>query len=217
MIRALALFALLLPLATGCHAKFKKEAPTLGEVRVQMVTTGGPYVQLGQVDVPQQNPLAAVAAVAVNVAQAVRGADLQERIAQAVDVDDVNHAFDEGVATTLDAGPPFAWTDRKDANATMQVEVLSYGLFVPYLGAPGVFTYDLRVRIYKKDGDRVYTTHHDCAVGAGTPGVGEVVLGIVDNVRQIDQMSDAQINDAFSTMARWCAQSFVVKMRRHAG
>lgn len=217
MHRILALSALVLPLATGCHAKFKKEAPTLGEVRVQMVTTGGPYVQLGQVDVPQENSLLAVAAVAVNVAQAVRGADVAQRIEKAVNVDDVNLAFDEGVAATLDAGPPFAWTDRKDANATMQVEVLSYGLMVPYLGAPGVFTYDLRVRIYKKDGDRVYTTHHDCAVGAGTPGVGEVVLGVVDNVREIDKMSDAEINDAFATMARWCAQSFVVKMRRHAG
>lgn len=215
--RPLVLLPLLPLLLAGCHAKFKREAPTLGEVRTQVVTTGGPYVELGQLAVATDNPLANLAIAAVNISQEVKGANLAGRIAGAVDIESINRSFNDGIAQTLQAGPPFAYTDSPEANATMQVEVLSYGLYVPSLGAPGVFTYDIRVRIYKKDGDRVYTTRHQCEIGAGTPDVTEAVLGVVNNVREIDEMSDAEINQAFATMAAWCGQTFVVKMRRHAG
>lgn len=215
MTRTLTLLSLLF--LVGCHAKFKREAPTLGEVRTQVLTTGGPYVQLGHVDAHTDNAIVALAAVAVNVAQEVQGVKLTDRIAKAVHIEDVNRGLEQGIAETLDQGPPFAWVDRKDANATLQIEVLSYGLTVPYLGAPGLFTYDMRARIYKKDGDRVYTTHHTCTIGAGSPGVAESVLGVVNNVRELQEMSDEQINEAFAIMAEACARSFVVKMRQHAG
>lgn len=208
---------LLLPLLLGCHAKFKREAPGLGAVRTQVVTVGGPYVELGHVGVETDNALVAAAALVVNVAQEVQGMDLAGRIAGAVDVAAINRAFNDGVAQTLQSGPPFAYTEDPNAPATMQIEVLSYGMFVPYLGAPGVFTYDLRVRIYKRDGERVYKTRHSCEIGAGTPGIPEVVLGVVNNVREVKDMSDAEIQQSFSTLAAWCGQTFVARMRRHAG
>ena len=207
----------------GCHAKFKKEAPTLGAVRTQIVTTGGPYVELGKMDNPTEGQggaveaLGAIAALAVNINQEVQGAKLNERISAAVNPEAVNRAFNDGVAQTLQGGPPFAYTDDPNAPATLQIEVLSYGLNVPYIGAPGAFTYDLRVRIYKRDGDRVYKARHSCAVAAGNPGVTEQVLGVVNNIREIEEMTDAQIAEAFNTMAAYCGQQFVVKMRRHAG
>lgn len=208
---------LLIPLLAGCHAKFKREAPTLGSVRTQVVTTGGPYVELGHVAVATDNALIAAAATVVNVVQDVKGMDLADRIAGAVDVQAVNRAFNDGVAQTLQAGPPFAYTDAPDAPATLQVEVLSYGLYVPAIGAPGVFTYDIRVRIYKRDGERVYKARHSCEVGAGTPGIPETVLGVVNNFAEMKEMSDAEIQQSFATLAAYCGQTFVVRMRRHAG
>lgn len=212
---------LLVLAASGCHAKFKKEAPTLGSVRTQIITTGGPVVQLGHLGTVEGNSglaaLANIAVTAVNITQDIKAGDVAGRIGQAVRTEDVNHAFNDGIAQTLQSGPPFAYSDDPNAPATLQVEVLSYGLSVPYLGAPGVFTYDLKVRIYKKDGDRVYKARHSCEIGAGTPGVTESVLGVVNNVKEIKNMSDADINASFEAMSAYCAQTFVIKMRKHAG
>lgn len=225
--RPLLALSLLVLLAPGCHAKFKKEAPTLGSVRTQIVTSGVPYVSLGHMGNPVSDGntnttsaaevLGALAATAVNINQDIQGAKLAQRIAGAVQITSVNQAFNQGVARTLGSGPPFAYSDDKSAPATLQIEVLSYGLNVPYIGAPGEFTYDLRVRIYKQNGDRVYRARHSCAVGAGTPGIAESVLGVVNNIQEVKEMTDAQINDSFAAMADYCATTFVVKMRRHAG
>jgi hypothetical protein len=211
------LFAVLaLPLLlTGCHAKFKKEAPTLGEVRAQIVVTGEPYVELGKLSVGGDGVIAAAAAV-VNVVQEVKEVDQTKRIARAVKVDDVNEEFRTALADTLGDGPPFAYTTDKDAHL-LQLEVLSYGLEVPSLGAAGVFTYDLRARIYKKNGDRVYSARTSCTTAAGNPSTMEQVLGVVNNVKNLKEMSNAEINEAFKSVARWCGQDFVTKMRRHAG
>jgi hypothetical protein len=217
----------LFSLLAGCHAKFKREAPTIGNVRPQIVTSGGPYVSLGHMGNPASDgdpgrtsgveALGAIAAVAVNINQDIQGAKLSKRISQAVRIESVNEAFNQGVGRTLGQGPPFAYTNDPNANATLQIEVVSYGLNVPYIGAPGEFTYDLRVRIYKKDGERVYKARHSCSVGAGTPGIAEAVLGVVNNIEEVNEMSDAEINQSFAAMADYCATTFVVRMRRHAG
>jgi hypothetical protein len=38
----------------------------------------------------------------------------------------------------------------------------------------------------------------------------------VNNVRALNEMSDADIHAAFETIAFWCGQEVVLKMRRHA-
>jgi len=204
----------------GCHCKFKKYAPTLGEVRVQALVTGYPYVRLGRlagpVD-PEHAPIAAVAAGVVNVVQGVREIEQTDRIARAVDLRVVNEALVGGFAEALGGGPPFAFSPADQGGNVMQIEVLAWGLDVPYLGAPGAFTYDLRVRIYTEEGERVYSSSTTCAAGAGSPGAAEVVLGVVNNVAEIERMSDEEITSSFSSIAYWCGQELVRKIRKHAG
>jgi hypothetical protein len=154
---------------------------------------------------------------AINVVQEVRSIDQADRIARAVDPEAVNRALVDGIAATLGAGPPFAFTDGPTPPATLQVEVLSYGLTVPYLGAPGQFTYTARVRLYKANGDRIYKKRLTCTAGVGNPSAPAVVLGAVDNVRQLNHMTDEQIHQAFEAIARYCGQELVVKLRKHAG
>jgi hypothetical protein len=194
----------------GCHAKFKREAPGLGAVRTHVVISGGPYVQLGQA---QGDSLAAAV---VNVVQAVKSAELAPKIAASVRIDDVNYAMQEGVRDTLGDGPPFTYTTN-DAAPMLQLEVMSYGLYVPTLGAPGEFAYDVRVRIYKPDGDRVYSTRLRCATGAGDPEAVEVVFQVVNNSRALKDMSPEEIHNSFAEIARWCGTRLVIRMRRHAG
>ena len=95
--------------------------------------------------------------------------------------------------------------------------MLSYGLYVPYIGAPGEFTYTVRARMYRDNGERVYKKTLTCEVGAGSPGAGEMVLGVVNNIRELEEMTDAEINQAFADMAHYCGVRFVTKMRKHAG
>jgi hypothetical protein len=218
-VRALSLIvpALGLALLPGCHAKFKKNAGTLGEVRVQTVLSGAPYVNLGKIYADSDDPaLLQVAAAVVNTVQVVNEIDQTARIANAVHISEVNRALEAGLAQTLGSGPPFAFSDSQDAPALLQIQVESYGLNVPWMGAPGEFTYSLHMRIYKADGERVYNAWHTCEAGAGTPSAPEVVLSVVNNVRSLNEMSDADIHAAFETIAFWCGQEVVLKMRRHA-
>lgn len=201
-------------LLSACHPIFKREAPTLGAVRTQVVVTGSPYVSLGQVEAG--GGIGGLAALAVNITQVVKGADLTERVENAVQIDDVNNAFVNSLVTNIGDGPPFGTTTDPKA-PLLQVEVQSYGLYVPYLGAPGEFTYNLLARIYKPDGKRVYIARFDCAVGAGDPSAPEIVFGVVNNVRTLNEMSDADLNQTFLTIADYCGQQAVLKMRRHAG
>lgn len=207
----LRLVPLLLVLLTGCHAKFKKYAPTLGEVKIQVVNTGGPYVQLGKVYTEQPNLLADV----VNVVQDVRSLGLTDRIARAVQVASVNEALAAGYVETMGSGPPFGTSP--DAKALLQLEVESYGMYVPYLGAPGEFTYTARAVVYKADGERIYRKRLTCTAGVGDPNLAAVVLGAVNNAKQLEQLTDEQINAIFVDTARWCGSRFVLKMRQHAG
>ncbi len=184
---------------SGCHARFKKAAPTIDDINVQVITTGGPYVELGKVwgtpetNNPTVNLLMDVAAVAVNVSQEIKAIDQTTRIYNAVNIDDVNRSMTAGLGQTLGSGPPFAYSGGSDTDATLQLEVLSYGLYVPYLGAPGEFTYTVRARMYRGNGERVYKTNLTCEVGAGDPEAGEMVLGIVNNIRELNEMTDEEI------------------------
>lgn len=206
-----ALSLILLPgLLTGCHAKFKEAAPTLGAVQTEVYTVGSPFVSLGH-----SSDESVVGAV-INVVQTVRSVSQTERIAGAVNVEQVNAEFERSLAAALGDGPPFGWTESKDA-PLLQLEVTAWGLEVPYLGAPGYFTYSMNVRIYQPDGERVYSSYITCDVNAGSPDLTAEVLGVVNNVKQLNDMTDGQINDAFLTVARWCGQDLVLQMRRHAG
>lgn len=209
-------------IATGCHKKFKQAAPYIDDINVQVVTTGAPYVQLGKVYASPNTGdqgadlIGEIAAAAINVTQDIRSINQTDRIANAVDIYDVNMAMTEGLAYTLGDGPPFRYTDG-DADAMLQLNVTSYGLTVPYLGAPGEFAYSVEARLYDQSGDRVYRKNLTCSLGFGDPGAGEIIFGTVNNVRELNEMTDAEINDAFRNVAAYCGQEFVVKMRKHAG
>lgn len=208
-------------LATGCHAKFKKAAPYIEDINVQVITSGGPYVQLGKVQAPtnsegQPDLIGEIAAAAINVTQAFREVNQTDRIQNAVNINDVNTYMTAGLADTLAGGPPFAYTEDS-ADATLQLNVVSYGVNVPYLGAPGEFTYSVQARMYGADGDRVYRKNLTCTVSLGDPSTASIVSSTVNNVQSLNAMTDAEINDAFRNVAAHCGQEFVLKMRKHAG
>lgn len=206
-------------LLCACHAKFKKNAPDLDHVRVQIVNTGGPYVNLGKVAPHDPSPEAHIVAAAINTGQAIREVNVGAEFAQRVDPMPLNDAMTQGMLDTIREGPPFALTTDEQVGHVLQLEVLSYGLNVPYLGAPGQFTFDVRARLYRGDtGDRVYSTSLSCdSGGVGSPDAASVVFSTVNNVKQLRNMSDEQIQQAFDDMAYWCGTYFASRMRKHAG
>ncbi len=202
----------------GCHAKFKKNAPLIDDVRVQAMTVGGPQVTLGKVYADSSdNPLVQAAALGVNIAQSVNEVNQERRIMDAVVVSEVNEGLQMGVTETLGEGPPFGTTEDQGHGELLQYEVLEYGVMVPFLGAPGEFTFTARARIYRPDGERVYRKRMTCSASLGDPKVAGVVFGTVNNIKQLNDMTDEEINQAFVGVAQYCGQRFAIKMRKHAG
>lgn len=213
MLRPLFLLSLLSLL--GCHHKFKKYASTVGNAKVQVVLVGGPYAELGHVYTDNDTLLEVAVSTAINVAQEVRAEPIADRISRSVRVDQVNAALSDGLIQTLGSGPPFG--TAPDAGALLQLEVESYGLMVPYLGAPGEFTFTTLATVYLPNGDRIYRHRMTCDTGVGDPNALAAVFSVVNNVKELDKMTDEQINQTFVEVARWCGSNFAVTMRRHAG
>jgi hypothetical protein len=217
--------AVLLLALLGCHAKFKRNAPDLHQVRVQIVTTGGPYVTLGRLDseayappgsVPPEVGMAAEAAV--DIVQSINEYELAEDLARRVDPAQLSQTMTQGLLETIQNGPPFALTTDPQVKHTLQIEVTSYGLTVPHLGAPGQFTFDVQARLYRGDtGKRVYSTSLSCDSAAGDPEAAEVAFSVVNNVQELEDMSDEELQAAFNDMAYYCGTYFATRMRKHAG
>lgn len=214
-------------LATGCHAKFKREVGSLSAVQLEIITQSGPTASLGGVVVladptPESDAeavvdgVASVAAGIFNISQAVKATQISNRLAEVVDMGRTNSAMLEGVTRTL-GNTPFAIVNADQSGDLLQLEVLEWGMQVPSLGVQGSFTYEVRARIYKADGDRIYSSRLSCEIAAGSPGAGSQVLGLVNNVKQIEEMSDEDLQASFEAMAEYCGGVFVTKMRKHAG
>lgn len=196
-------------LCAGCHARFKNHVDQIGDVRPQVIVSGGPEVVLGD------SGMDGLAGLAVDVVQGVRGAQAAERIAEAVDIQRVDKAFARGFGKALGEGPPFGTSDEQSASL-LQVEVQGYGLYAPVMGQQGSFHYDTRVSIYLPDGKKVYKVGHTCTIGFGDAMAVSVATGTVDNVKQLEQMTDREIQEVFVEAARTCGEQLVLRMRKHA-
>ena len=127
--RTLVLALTMMTVATGCHARFKKHAPTLGEVHpeVHMVTV--PNVQLGGVAGGD------LVGDVVNVVQYTRSIELSRKIAERVDTQATNAQFMQGLVDFLGEGPPFGTTPEKGGH-TLQIEVVDMGACLARFSCP---------------------------------------------------------------------------------
>ncbi len=201
------LAAVALSLFTGCHGRFKRAAPDIQAVRAQVISDHGPSVNLGG----GQSDFAPI----IGIVQGVNAVEIERKLNRSVNPDQMNAAFQEGLATGLAGGPPFRLTDREKA-PLLQVEVVDYGIEVPELGVQGVFNYDLKVRLYDRDGRRVYKTRVSCESPVGDPKGISRALGTVNNAKQVDEMRRKEIQAAFDEAAWMCGSELVTKMRKHA-
>ena len=192
--------------AAGCHAKFKKAAPTLGAVRPQVVSVAaGPSIAIGS-----------TGSGVIDAVNGLRSIDVAEKLSRQVRLEQVNDAFQAGLAETLADGPPFGLTNDKKA-PTLQVEVENYGLSIPQMGAEAAFVYDLRVRIYRPDGERVYSASLSCGTGVGGANEVSQIFDARDNLGNVLDMRKKELQAAFDAAGRQCGQDLVTLMRKHAG
>ena len=190
----------------GCHAKFREAAPTLGAVRPQVVSlAAGPSIQVGS-----------SGSAVIDVVNGVRSIDVAEKLARQVRLEQVNDAFRQGLADTLGGGPPFGLTSDEGA-PTLQVEVVNYGLSIPQMGAAGAFVYQLRVRIYRPDGERVYSSSLSCGTGVGGADAISQVLGTRDNLGNVLEMRKKEVQAAFDAAGEQCGRDLALLLRKHAG
>jgi hypothetical protein len=204
--------ALSLLLAVGCHPALKANVGAIDDARIQVFSQRPPEVTLGRLytDVGLVN-------TAVNMMQGFQEVQAEQRIQRAVNPSALGVSLEKGIADQLGAGPPFAYSTSPNADATIQLEVVRYGLDVPQIGARGLLRYDLRVRGYLEDGERFWTTHVRCANLAGSPNEVSMAFGMVNNAGQLERMTDDELQRAFETVAQWCGTELVRKLRRQAG
>lgn len=209
MIRSLLHFALLLSI-TGCHARYKRLAPSIDAVRTEVAVNNGPTVTLPYVQgVSQDDPIAAV----VNITQAVRSVNTAAHLGRKVDPDQVNDVFQQQFAMEL-AATPF----RHDPGAgdVLRFELVDWGLEVPTVNSPGVFNYRLRVRGYRADGSKFYRGSVNCVMDAGTSGWIEMTPFGDNNPNRIKNLTAAEVQEIFDATAADCAGWTVDQLRRQA-
>ena len=216
---------ILLLAVLGCHATFHKNAPDLHQVRVQVTMSGEPDVDLGKFDQQNQGPVSRtpqagnmMEAQAMDAEQTATEMDLERALAHRVAPHPLTEKMTQGLLDTMQNGPPFALTTDPQVKSTLQIDVTSYGLSVPYIGAPGEFVFDVRARLTRGDnGKVVYSTSLRCDTEAGDPMASARALDAVDHVREIQRMSDEEHQAAFNDMAYYCGTYFATRMRKHAG
>ena len=193
----------------GCHSRFREAAPHIETVQVRVNTSGGPEVQLGMMDE------GGLVGLVVNVVQAVKAADQTDRLRKAVRPEAVEQAVMDGMGNTLD-GNPFRFASQGEADAVLDMDVRRYGMYVPYLGAPGSFDFVGKLTLYDRDSRRIYGKRLRCRVGVGVPYIPELMFRTVNNVRRLKEMSDEEINKVFVDVSYYCGSVFVDKLRKHA-
>lgn len=208
----------------GCHARFKRYAPTLGDVSVQTLVVAGPSVDLGHVAPPPPpqgqppNVIAEAAAAAANIASDIEAARIAGRLARVVEPPALARELEGTVGNVLGGGPPFAYVPGQGpAGGKLEIQITNYGLFVE--GSQPVFRIDLGARIYRAgDGKRVYSHAMSCssAQGGGAWGPWGQLAGIAAAVALIESMNDNELRGAVLQAAQTCAGNFVSAMRRHA-
>lgn len=213
--RSLAALVLALAVTPGCHAKFKKHVSSIDSVRTQTLQIAAPNVQLGYLHGGGGTPLEEMVKVGVNLGQTARSIKLTEELQGKVDTEAVAYAFHEGFAEAMEDGPPFGTTTAADA-PLLQVEITDLGMEVATLGAPGVFDYDLRVRLYLPDGERVYSNSVHCRTGVGSPSPMAQALLVVNNAKALEEMPAEEVQAAFEGSARYCGMELTRQIRKHA-
>ena len=218
--------SILLLALLGCHAAFRKEAAELHQVRVQVTMSGEPDVDLGKFDQQNQGPVSRVPqnsenmmdAQAMDAEQTADEVEIEAHLAQRVAPQPLSEKMTQGLLDTMQSGPPFALTANPQVKNTLQIDVTSYGLSVPYMGAPGEFVFDVRARLTRGDtGKLLYSTTLRCDTEAGDPAASAVALDAVDHLREIERMSNDELQTAFNEMAYYCGTYFAKRMQKHAG
>ena len=208
MVRTTLLLSLLL--VAGCHARFKKAAPGIGNVRIEVVNLGGPSVSL-----PSSGSDSVVGAV-LDVTQAVRAGNIARHIQDKVDPNQVNQAFADGFADGIGSGPPFGYA--ADAPDLLQYELTGWGMGMTSFTSPGVYFYQLRVRGYHADGKKFYKSGVTCATNAGTTGWLELSpFGPDSNPEKIKNLPPEKVQAIFDATAKDCATQALLLLRKHAG
>lgn len=197
-------------LTAGCHARFKKAAPAIDNVRIEVVNLGGPSVIL-----PTSGSDSAIGAV-LDITQAVRAGNIAGHIRDKVDPQQVNQAFADGFADRIGSGPPFGYAP--DAGDVLQYELTNWGMRTVSFTAPGVYFYELRVRGYRANGKKFYRSGVHCATDAGTTGWLEMSpFGPDSNPQKIKNLPAERIQAIFDATAKDCASQAISRLRKHAG
>ena len=198
---------------TGCHARFKRHAGTLGSVNTQVMVTGGPTV-----NVPTSSTGVGLIDNVANIGMAVGASTTAGKIRSAVDVGQMSGTLETSLGDAIGRGAPFTLATDDGAGGLLEIDIRDFGVDAS-TGVPD-FRFQGVVKIYRSsDGWRVYRNGFRCSSRSGSYNAGGMV-GIgqsAGGLLQLSEMEDGDIRKAFDQQAEVCGQYLVMEMRKHAG
>lgn len=214
------LLALALVALTGCHARYKKLAPSIGSVRPTVAQPGAPTLSLGSAATPEVSGdvIEDVVDAAVAVGTITQAPKAQGVLRRAIQPEEVAAALE----ASLMQSPMEAALPHKigpNGKHVMQVRVNDYGVDVSG-GAPVFFT-SVSVRIdRKRDGKRVYRATTTCT--EPLTDMPDIPLATVQKFQALQGLSEVaaltpeELEAIALTGIERCGQRVVERMARHA-
>ncbi len=188
----------------------------LGALRVEVVAETQPQVEVaslpsstGELGVDLTNGI-------INIVRAVRAGAMEQRLEGAADLELIEQELLGGLREAFVGD---AAITRDPAAPLLRLELDSLSLHVPEPGTRGWFEAIVIAEVYDVEGDRRCRRSATCHAEVGAPAELdartdlEAYAEVVDNRRELEAMSDAEIRAAFGQAARECAQTVGVRLQ----
>lgn len=209
--------------SAGCHAPFKAALPGIDSVVTEATAREKPFVSLGYGNSPFMRwdlgvPYSAVTPVTdplgvmplvdlvIEIVEGAHETRLRPLIGDAVAVDDLAPALHASLVEHLDEGAPFTHGDG-DRAGRLELEIMRYGMYVPYVGGPGEFQVAVRTKVFDTEGARVYRGRAVC-------GVHDAAL-VKNSAKVLKTLEPDRVHAGVVAAARACGETVVAKLLRH--
>lgn len=205
------LASLILP---ACHGRYKRNADSLGKVRVKVQVPADPRVEVGsppQADIPENAVEAAE--LGIDLAKVVLGTKVERKLDKAVQPGEARTALVDTFAAELDVkGLPYKVGD--EGRSRMIIVVEDFGLDATN-GTPTAFV-STHTEIFNRDGKKVYNSRSVCTRDLG-PGLNLPFTSADDlaALQTLNGLKPGQMEAVLLKVTEQCAAEVAAKLVSH--
>lgn len=203
---------------TGCHARYKNNAHTLGRVRVQVRAQGGPSIVSSEADavaaaLSGELSAGALIEAGLETATLVLSAKAERKLRKGVTRRETREAMAAWVLQDAQA-QDLPYTVRDKGRSRMLIVVRDYGVDTT-VGSPVAFL-ATSTSIFNQQGRPVYRATETCTRTLGT-GM-QIDIGDLSELAAMQRLADtspAQFDRLLARLTRSCAKEIAEELSAH--